>query len=51
MTIALPNVVAVVTGAAGGIGRATVAGLHAAGATVIATDLTNLPRFRVRRII
>lgn len=41
MTIALPNVIAVVTGAAGGIGRATVAGLHAAGATVIATDLAD----------
>lgn len=39
MTIALPDVIAVVTGAAGGIGRACVAGLKAAGATVIATDL------------
>ena len=40
MTIALENVVAVVTGAAGGIGRATVAALKAAGASVVATDLT-----------
>ena len=39
MTIALPGVVAVVTGAAGGIGRATVTALKAAGAVVIATDL------------
>ena len=36
MTIALENVVAVVTGAAGGIGRATVAALKAAGASVVA---------------
>ena len=35
MTIALPDVVAVVTGAAGGIGRAVVQAMHAAGATVI----------------
>lgn len=41
MTIALPDVVAVVTGAAGGIGRACVAGLKAAGAAVIATDLAD----------
>ncbi|MDE2302913.1 MAG: SDR family oxidoreductase [Sphingomonadales bacterium] len=40
MTIALENVVAVVTGAAGGIGRATVVALKAAGASVVATDLT-----------
>lgn len=39
MTIALPDVIAVVTGAAGGIGREVVKSLHAAGATVIATDL------------
>lgn len=39
MTIGLENVVAVVTGAAGGIGRATVAAMKAAGASVIATDL------------
>jgi NAD(P)-dependent dehydrogenase (short-subunit alcohol dehydrogenase family) len=39
MTIGLENVVAVVTGAAGGIGRATVRAMNAAGATVIATDL------------
>lgn len=39
MTIALPNVIAVVTGAAGGIGRETVRAMKAAGATVIATDL------------
>ncbi|MBF9149516.1 SDR family NAD(P)-dependent oxidoreductase [Novosphingobium jiangmenense] len=39
MTIALNNVVAVVTGAAGGIGRELVKALKAAKATVIATDL------------
>lgn len=39
MTIALPDVVAVVTGAAGGIGREIVKAMNAAGATVIATDL------------
>lgn len=37
--IALPNVIAVVTGAAGGIGRAVVQQMNAAGATVIATDI------------
>ena len=39
MTIALDEVVAVVTGAAGGIGREVVKAMKAAGAIVIATDL------------
>jgi NAD(P)-dependent dehydrogenase (short-subunit alcohol dehydrogenase family) len=39
MTIALPDVVAVVTGAGGGIGRAVVKAMKDAGATVVATDL------------
>lgn len=39
MTIALPNTIALVTGAAGGIGRELCKALKAAGATVIATDL------------
>lgn len=39
MTIALPDVVAVVTGATGGIGRELVKAMKAAGAIVIATDL------------
>jgi NAD(P)-dependent dehydrogenase (short-subunit alcohol dehydrogenase family) len=39
MTIGLENVVAVVTGAAGGIGRAVVKAMNDAGAIVIATDL------------
>ncbi|MDT0575997.1 SDR family oxidoreductase [Croceicoccus sp. F390] len=39
MTIALPDCIALVTGATGGIGRAAVKALHDAGATVIATDL------------
>ncbi|PEQ14315.1 short-chain dehydrogenase [Novosphingobium sp. PC22D] len=39
MSIALPEVVAVVTGAAGGIGREIVKGMKAAGASVVATDL------------
>lgn len=41
MTIGLENVVAVVTGAAGGIGRETVKAMKAAGAVVIATDLAD----------
>ncbi|WP_295531910.1 SDR family oxidoreductase [Novosphingobium sp. Chol11] len=41
MTIALENVIAVVTGAAGGIGRELVAALKAAHATVIATDMAD----------
>lgn len=43
MTIALNNVVAVVTGAAGGIGREIVKAMKAAGAIVIATDLAEPP--------
>ncbi|WP_068071636.1 SDR family oxidoreductase [Novosphingobium lentum] len=39
MTIALENVVAVVTGAAGGIGREVVKAMKAAGAVVIGTDM------------
>lgn len=39
MTIALPNVVALVTGAAGGIGHELCKALKAAGATVVGTDL------------
>ncbi|WP_404482096.1 SDR family oxidoreductase [Novosphingobium sp. BL-52-GroH] len=39
MTIALPDTIALVTGAAGGIGREIVKAMKAAGATVIATDL------------
>lgn len=39
MTIALPNVIALVTGAAGGIGRELCKALKAAGATIVATDL------------
>jgi NAD(P)-dependent dehydrogenase (short-subunit alcohol dehydrogenase family) len=41
MTIALPDVVSVVTGAAGGIGREVVKAMKAAGAIVIATDLAD----------
>lgn len=43
MTIALDNVVAVVTGAAGGIGREIVKAMKAANAAVIATDLADDP--------
>lgn len=39
MTIALPDCIALVTGATGGIGRELVKAMKAAGATVIATDL------------
>ena len=39
MTIALPDTIALVTGAAGGIGREIVKAMKAAGATVVATDL------------
>lgn len=41
MTIALPDVIAVVTGAAGGIGRAVVRQMKDAGATVVATDVAD----------
>ena len=44
MTIALENVVAVVTGAAGGIGREVVKAMKAAGAVVVATDLAKDPQ-------
>jgi NADP-dependent 3-hydroxy acid dehydrogenase YdfG len=37
--IGLENVIAVVTGAAGGIGRAVVRQMKDAGAVVVATDL------------
>lgn len=39
MSIALPNTVAVVTGAAGGIGREICNAMRAAGAQILATDL------------
>ncbi|MDR7101888.1 SDR family oxidoreductase [Croceicoccus sp. BE223] len=39
MTIALPDCIALVTGATGGIGREVVKAMNTAGATVIATDL------------
>ena len=41
--IGLENVVAVVTGAAGGIGRAVVTAMKAAGAAVVATDRVDDP--------
>lgn len=41
MTIALDGVIAIVTGAAGGIGRELVKAMKAANATVIATDLAD----------
>lgn len=41
MTIALDNVVALVTGATGGIGHEIVKAMKAAGATVIATDIAD----------
>ena len=44
MTIGLENVVAVVTGAAGGIGREVVKAMKAAGAVVVATDLAEDPQ-------
>jgi NAD(P)-dependent dehydrogenase (short-subunit alcohol dehydrogenase family) len=44
MTISLPDVVALVTGATGGIGREICKALQAAGATVIATDLGPEPQ-------
>jgi len=43
MTIALENVVALVTGANGGIGREIVKAMKAAHATVIATDIQDSP--------
>lgn len=43
MTIALENVVALVTGANGGIGRELVKAMKAAHATVIATDMAEAP--------
>jgi NAD(P)-dependent dehydrogenase (short-subunit alcohol dehydrogenase family) len=39
MAFELDNVVAVVTGAGGGIGREVVRAMKAAGATVVATDV------------
>ncbi|WP_239806206.1 SDR family NAD(P)-dependent oxidoreductase [Croceicoccus hydrothermalis] len=39
MSISLPDCIALITGATGGIGRETVKALNDAGATVIATDL------------
>jgi NAD(P)-dependent dehydrogenase (short-subunit alcohol dehydrogenase family) len=44
MTIRLEDTIALVTGAAGGIGRAICQSLKAAGATVIATDLAEAGR-------
>ena len=42
MTIALEDTIALVTGAGGGIGSATVSAMKEAGATVIATDLGDI---------
>jgi NAD(P)-dependent dehydrogenase (short-subunit alcohol dehydrogenase family) len=43
MTIALPGVIAVVTGAAGAVGHAVVRAMSEAGASVIATDISEVP--------
>ena len=43
MTINLENTIALVTGAAGGIGRAVCATMTDAGAKVIATDIADKP--------
>lgn len=43
MTINLENTIALVTGAAGGIGRAVCTSMTAAGAKVIATDIADNP--------
>lgn len=42
MTIRLDDTIALVTGAAGGIGRAVCQAMHDAGATVVATDVANV---------
>lgn len=51
MTIGLEKVVAVVTGANGGIGQEIVKAMKAAGASVIATDLASMPRVPTTTII